>query len=422
MLYAGSDPIFTLFIIDLNNYNTVLHLVSFKKIIGKVHLWLGFAIGIIVFIVSVTGCIYAFQEEIQDMTQPFRFARHQPDKAMLPPSKLQAIGEKQLPGKHLHAVLYPGKDRAAQVIFYNFDPRYYYIVYADPYSGAVLKVQDVEASFFRIILDGHFYLWLPEQIGQPVVASATLIFVVMLITGIVLWWPKNKKAAKQRFSIKWSARWRRKNYDLHNVLGFYASWVAIILAVTGLVWGFQWFANGYYTLAGGEKSMMYIDPVSDTTVRMTASRPAIDQVWDKMRAEHPDAASIEVHIPEGNSAISANTNTLYGTYWRTDYRYFDQNTLKELPVDHIYGRYADAKAADKLLRMNYDIHVGAIIGLPGKILMFFISLICASLPVTGVYIWWGRRNKEKETVAPGAKKTAAVHPVIKQAKQETVRI
>ena len=39
------------------------------------------------------------------------------------------------------------------------------------------------ADFFRIILDGHFYLWLPHHIGQPIAASATLIFVVMMITG-----------------------------------------------------------------------------------------------------------------------------------------------------------------------------------------------------------------------------------------------
>lgn len=394
---------------------------NFKKIVGKVHLWLGFVAGIIVFIISVTGCIYAFQQEIQDLTMPFRFAEHQPDKAMMPPSELKAIGEKQLPGKHIHAVLYSGKDRSAQVIFFDFNPRYYYIVYFNPYNGQVLEVQDVDASFFQIVLDGHFYLWLPEQIGQPIAASATLIFVVMLITGIVLWWPKNKKAAKQRFTIKWNARWRRKNYDLHNVLGFYASWIAIILAVTGLVWGFQWFANGYYALAGGEKSTVFMDPVSDTTVRLSASRPAIDLIWDKMRAEHPDAASIEVHIPEGNSAISANANAEAGTYWKMDYRYFDQNTLKELPVGHIYGRYKDAKAADKLMRMNYDIHVGAILGLPGKILMFFISLICASLPVTGVYIWWGRRNKSKEEVAaPKAKK--ASQPVINRAKTEAVKM
>jgi uncharacterized iron-regulated membrane protein len=77
--------------------------------------------------------------------------------------------------------------------------------------------------------------------------------------------------------------------------------------------------------------------------------------------------------------------------------------LEELSVDHIYGRVHHAAAADKLLRMNYDIHVGAILGLPGKILMFFASLICASLPITGFYIWWGRRNKKKRKAIPTAK-------------------
>ena len=104
------------------------------------------------------------------------------------------------------------------------------LVYLNPFSGEVLKVKDAQAGFFPFILDGHFYLWLPHEIGQPVVATATLVFLVMLISGLFLWWPKNKKATKQRFSIRWNARWRRKNYDLHNVLGFYATWIAIILA------------------------------------------------------------------------------------------------------------------------------------------------------------------------------------------------
>jgi len=397
--------------------------VSFKKIVGKMHLWLGFASGLIVFIISVTGCIYAFQEEIQDMTQPFRFAAEQPGKPLLPPSELKAIAEKQLPGKHVHEVMYSGKGRAAQVIFFAFEPRYYYNVYIDPYTGEVLKVLDMDATFFRIILDGHFYLWLPETIGQPIAASATLIFVVMLISGIVLWWPKNSKAAKQRFTIKWSARWRRKNYDLHNVLGFYASWIAIILAVTGLVWGFTWFANGYYKLAGGDKSIMFTDPLSDTTATpVHMSKHVMDMVWDKMRVEHPNAAALVVHAPEGNYAIGASANPQPGIYWKTDYRFFDQFTLKEVSVDHLYGRIAEASTADKLMRMNYDIHVGAILGLPGKILAFFISLICASLPVTGVYIWWGRRHKEKEVPAStGARKPVPVmQPVIKRVKSETI--
>lgn len=369
---------------------------TFKKVIGKLHLWLGFTSGLIVFIIAVTGCLYAFQVEIQDLIQPYRFVEVQ-QKEILPPSVLKAVAEEKLPGKHLHAVLYSGADRAAQVIFFSFDPEYYYLVYVNPYTAEVLHVKDMEADFFHIVLDGHFYLWLPPTIGQPIAASATLIFVVMLITGIVLWWPRKKKDSKQRFSIKWNARWRRVNYDLHNVLGFYASAIALVLAVTGLVWGFQWFAMGLYTAVGGEKSLVYIDPPSDTTQAYTGDIPAIDNIFYKMRKEYPTAQAIEVHIPHTRAeSIAANANPDIETYWKLDYRYYDQQTLEELTVDHIYGRFPEAKAADKLIRLNYDIHTGAIFGLPGKILAFFVSLICASLPVTGVYIWWGRRNKEKK--------------------------
>jgi len=55
----------------------------------------------------------------------------------------------------------------------------------------------------------------------------------------------------------------------------------------------------------------------------------------------------------------------------------------------------EASGADKLLRMNYDIHTGAILGITGKILAFFASLIAASLPVTGLYIWVGRKKKKR---------------------------
>ncbi|WP_236676231.1 PepSY-associated TM helix domain-containing protein [Chryseolinea lacunae] len=384
------------------------------------HLWLGLTSGLVVFIVAITGCLYAFQVEIQDATQPFRFVE-QRDEALLPPSQLRAIAEKALPGKKIHAVLYSTPGRAVQVIFYNFEPEYYYFVYLDPYTGNVLKVTDENAGFFHFVLQGHYYLWLPPTLGQPVVATATLVFVVMLITGIVLWWPRNRAAARQRFTIKWNARWRRKNYDLHNVMGFYVSWIAIILAVTGLVWGFQWVASSVYAVAGGEKSLRYAEPASDTTLARGQATP-LDEIWMTLRRENPDAKVMEVHVPETNvSPIVVNVNTESGTYWKTDYRYFDQYSLKELHVDHVYGKFAEATAADKLVRMNYDIHVGAILGLAGKILMFCASLLCASLPVTGVYIWWGRRKKSREEET-GKKRVvpSRVRPAVRKAMAKNV--
>ena len=187
------------------------------------------------------------------------------------------------------------------------------------------------------------------------------------------------------------------NYDLHHVLGFYVWFIALTLAATGLVWGFQWFGNGLYAAAGGGKKLLYSEPVSDTTMIYNTDEPAIDKVYALMKREYPEAKALEVHIPETKaSVVAANANPDDETYWKLDYRYYDQYTLQELSVDHIYGRYPEAKTADKLLRMNYDIHTGAILGLAGKFLMFFAGLICASLPVTGVYIWWGRRKKAKK--------------------------
>ena len=372
---------------------------SFKKVIGKVHLWLGLASGLVVVIVAITGCLYAFQAEIQNLTQPYRFTEAQ-DKPYLAPSQLKAIAEKALPGKHIHSVLYGSKTSAAEVAFYNFDPEYYYVVYLNPYTGEVLKAKDMNGGFFRIVLDGHYYLWLPPAVGQPVVAISTLVFVVMMITGLILWWPKNKSARKQRFSVKWTARWRRVNYDLHNVFGFYMTWVVIFIALTGLVWGFQWFAKAAYWSIGGEKSTMYQEPVSDTLHTATAYQQPVDIIWNRMKPEVPTGGTIEVHFPETPAAaISANINPDAGTYWQTDYRYFDQYSLKEIPAAHIWGRYKDARTADKVFRMNYDVHTGAILGLPGKLLAFFASLIAASLPVTGFMIWWGRRKKK----VPGRK-------------------
>ncbi|PVX44927.1 putative iron-regulated membrane protein [Flavobacterium sp. 103] len=368
---------------------------SLKKLIGQLHLWLGLSSGIIVFIIAITGCLYAFQEEIQNSTEEYRFVEKE-NKPFLLPSQLEEIAKKELPGKTLHAIKYNGNEKSAEAIFFHYKPTYYYIVYLNPYSGTVKETANMDEGFFRFILDGHFYLWLPPEIGQPVVASFTLVFLTLLLSGLYLWYPRNKNAAKQRFKFKWKneTKWKRKNYDLHNVTGFYVLLIALIFAITGLVWGFQWFAYSYYTIYGGEKSLIYEDPVS--AKKTTASSKSLDKIWTLMQKEYPTAKSIEVHPPENDStAIAANANPEEGTFWKTDYRYFDQYTLEEKEVKHIYGKYDNADAADKLMRMNYDLHTGAVFGLAGKIFAFLISLLIATLPISGFYIWWGRNKKAK---------------------------
>jgi uncharacterized iron-regulated membrane protein len=72
----------------------------------------------------------------------------------------------------------------------------------------------------------------------------------------------------------------------------------------------------------------------------------------------------------------------------------DPRTLAAVPGKDSWGKYADATTAGIVRRLNYDIHIGAILGLPGKIVAFLASLIAASLPVTGLVIWWGKATSQ----------------------------
>lgn len=376
---------------------------SLKYYAGKLHLWLGFATGLVVFIVAITGCIYCFQEEIRSLYDDYKYVEAQ-DKPFLPPSEIKKIAYETIPGRHVYSVVYGDKTDALELVYYEADPEFYHLVYVNPYTGEVIKNVDVEATFFHFILDGHIYLWMGE-LGKKIVSYSTLIFLFILISGLILWWPKNRKAAKKRVKFSWSDRtkWKRKNYDLHNILGFYASAIAVILAITGLVYAFAWFGDGFYKLTGGDSSPTFTWPenISEAGTPIVSYEPAVDVIWMRMEQEYPNVSSIEMHYPVGEEyTVYAYMRRSDGTYWDTDSRYFDSRTLEEIEPDHIYGKLEVASTADLIRRMNYDIHVGAIGGIFGKIIVFLSSLIVGSLPVTGFMIWWGRRSKSKRKRPP----------------------
>ena len=75
-----------------------------------------------------------------------------------------------------------------------------------------------------------------------------------------------------------------------------------------------------------------------------------------------------------------------GTSYRTECLWFDQYAGRQIGAE----RYRDKDAGERLQAMNYDIHLGRIAGLPGRIAAFLASLVAASLPITGALIWWNR--------------------------------
>lgn len=386
---------------------------NFKYWVNQIHLWLGLASGLVVLFMAVTGCIYVFSQEIIEwQREDAIFVSHvRPER--LPISDVwkqtqTAIGDSiKLGDVHVY------KDRSKSLEFHCFKVNestdsiwyfdtidYYYKVYVDPYTGKVLGIYDEEKDFFNIVKMLHWSLLLTTEIGQQIVGWATFIFVIMLISGIILWWPKNKAARKQRMSFQWkdSTKWRRKNYDLHNILGFYIATVALIIALTGMVWAFTWFQSIVYVV--GSQSITPPEVVHKHSVQSdgdqdAALNRAAEVTWDK----YSDADAISLGKAEDSTdVIHAYVQQYPGKYYVYHELQFDQYSGKLL-----YERNHDEKNfGEKLITANYDIHVGAILGIPGKIIAFVASFICGMLPVTGFLIWWGRRNKK-----PKAKKVKA---------------
>lgn len=377
----------------------------FYRISAWLHLWLGLITGIIMVIVCLMACIWVFNEEITNMLEPETKVEWQ-NKPVLTPSQLIDVAAKQFPDKKPGYVLYHqgravslnlGEGRSGNTT-----------LRINPYTGQVISVKERkpgETDFFRFILNGHRFLWLPYEIGRPIVNYSTLIFTITLITGIVLWWPQkwNKNTRQQSFTIKWGASFKRVNYDLHNVLGFYAMIVVLAMALTGMVYGIQWYSKGlYWVTSAGQSLPDYKRLESDSLQqgKMYTTRQAMDLAFQQVMTSNPEAKGFFYSFADSTKPKSAIGITVYpsvGKYYNNKSYSFDQHTLKRLEGNKVYeADFNEAPFGTKLRKMNYDIHVGAILGLPGKIMAFFGALIGASLPVTGFLIWWGRRNKTKK--------------------------
>ncbi|WP_192348545.1 PepSY domain-containing protein [Algoriphagus sp. Y33] len=376
-----------------------------KKYLRITHLWLGLASGLIVFILGVSGCLYVFEEELRPIAYADHYRVEGAKKEPLPVSDLLKTAEialgKESPVSSI--VIYNSNERSYMFRSFPDKPVAHKLWYwegiedrqdafVNPYTGEVLKIKNSEFEFFRVVMWLHWSLLLKTEIGQPIVGIATVIFVLSLITGLVLWWPKNKSAAKQRFWFRWKTgtKWKRKNYDLHNILGYYMMVFALIISLTGLVWAFDWFENSVSWVANGGRTIESVqETITSDTANFSSNIPT-DLVFEQVKKLYPNAVRYLISIPE--DSLSAQTvHVKFSSRFDDTTIYFDRYTGEQLKT---IG-WNNKSNGEKMTFLNYDIHVGSILGFPGKVLAFFASLVAAGLPVTGFLIWWGRRKKER---------------------------
>lgn len=354
---------------------------KFKKGIRLIHLWLGLGAGLIVFIVSITGCLYVFEEEIRNLTQK-EYLYVTPQKK--PFTGLENIirnFEYVAPGEKIVLIrIAEARPDATVQISIKKNKVYYF----NPYDGSL--VYHSTPDWLDTVEEIHISLLLGES-GKFIQRWSVVIFVVMLLTGLVLWFPRNMRLLKQALMIKWKGSVKRINYDLHNVLGFYASCILIVIALTGLFFAFKGVKTAVAFIAGAK--------LSDGE-KQNATKPAVTgpvslrygNIYRNTMLKYPGAEATSLSVRKNGEL---RLRMIYPYEWARNQNtfYFDEQTGQLLRAKF----YKEFNRADFIEATNYDLHTGRLFGFFGKVIACLASLIAASLPLTGLIIWLKKNKK-----------------------------
>jgi uncharacterized iron-regulated membrane protein len=269
----------------------------------------------------------------------------------------------------------------------NVGPR----LFVNPYTGAVIDEINPRETFFHFMEEIHRGL-VAGRTGKLIMGINSIVFLFILGTGIVLWWPTARKNLTQRLKVKWGSSWKRLNHDFHIVLGFYTSIFLLIMALTGVGMSFDWVGNTINTLTNSPKQRP--EPPTSTVPTAGGATFGVDAALLAAQRQIPAAVSYSVQVPkEPTGSIQVGMLRPDALTERaTDDVYFDQYSGQVLRQT----TYGQQPVGQRIRGLFKPIHTGAIFGWPTKILSFVIICLGFSFPITGTILWWNRTNKAKK--------------------------
>lgn len=404
-----------------------------KRITGWLHLWLGLVSGIIVLTVTLSGTMFVFCDEIIDLCGgSAKYVQASAHAKKMTPEELLAKFHQQVPDrKAFYFDTYKDANRSFRVASATQPPKgkniekagktkgkgrgprgVFAYHYMDPYTGKIIG-STKSYEFFYVVAHIHAQL-LAGKFGKTVVGVASIIFFIQLIGGLVLWWPKkwNKTTRTAAFKIKSGTKWRRKNYDFHNVFGFYSLLPAVFITITGLIMAYKVLTDLTQEAFGGVADAHTIAEKYEPKFDPEKKALSYAAFTDRNFKEFPEAKQFRMSIPRNDSA------TVYHVVAAGFIGLKSLDNGKTMEVNKYTGDEIDypeeVRMHEVIEHMNFDLHVGYWGGMFGKIFTFIVGIICTSLPVTGFLIWWGRRNKSPKK----AKEIKNIHQHRKEAHHE----
>ncbi len=385
------------------------------RLIFRLHFYAGLIVAPFVLILSVTGAIYLFITEIEDAFHPdWRFTQEQG--AHLPPERLAQSALKAYPASKITRIDLPTAPDRTAVVFLTPKEGEPFRVYVDPVSGEARGSFIYGRTLIGIADHLHGSLLLGDR-GSLIVELASSWAILMIGSGLYLWWPRGARGLGgvlyPRFDMRGRALWR----DLHAVVGVWTSGLLLFLLLSGLPWANSWGSNlnkmmasagigypaAYRTHSGGHG---VVPQSKEVLAQANKGVPwTLEQAPAPMSHADHGMAPIDV-ATAGRIFANAGLTTAYRlVYPRNEHDVFTAYTYPDQPegqrtihVDQYTGQivnnvsFKDYGAGAKTVELGVAIHMGNYFGVPNQFLMLIAALGGALLSVTGPLMWLKRRK------------------------------
>jgi vanillate O-demethylase ferredoxin subunit len=357
-----------------------------RKVLLPLHLWGGLTLGLLLVVMAVSGALLVFRKQLEHRLDPALFVV-QPGVTRLAPDDLVARARQAHPAAELESIRFYG-DPTAPFLVYFSNKDY---VHLNPYTGAVLGIRARYGEGFGWIEGLHKFLHLEPTTGEPITGYAALVFGLIILSGVVLWWPATRRALKAGLTLNPKLTGRPWNLNLHKTLGIYAAVVLLFTTFSGVPISLDWVRDSLYLLTGSKKVPAPVVAASQKAAPFAGFTAMTSRVAEVM----PAARETYIPLPKKGVVSAYAIEADAGHPNARSYVWMEPATAEVLKT----SPYKRAGTGFRLYYWMMSVHTGMLGGPVVQVILGLAALLVPVLAYTGTASYLRRKYGRPATAA-----------------------
>ena len=370
---------------------------SLRKTVFWVHLAAGVAAAVMILTMAVTGVILTYEAQLNRWALGSYRADPAPDTAPLGLDELIARAGGGAAAGLVTSVAVERDPREPAVVELDGGA----IVYVDRFTGERLGDGETRTRrFLRSVMYWHRWFALEGEyriVGRTFMATANLAFLFLLVSGLYLWYPSAGSRAAWKHAL-WFRRGlggRARDFNWHNVIGFWSAVPVVVIVFSGAAISYQWVADLVHRLAGDtppfQSAPRTLPPAAPGDLSAAADPATLVELQAlaaRAGAEAPGWRTITVFLP-GSTHGPVVVEVDRGTGRQP-------SKAEDLVFDRTDGElveragYPTFSRGFKIRRWLRYAHTGEVYGVIGQSIAGVVSLGVAFMVWTGLAMSWRR--------------------------------